>query len=53
MVFATALRDAFLRLKLTRRKKDGKGQIPDYVVEHLSSATPERDVFGLFSHLSQ
>ena len=34
-VFATALRDAFLRLKSTRRKKDGKGQIPDYVVEHL------------------
>ena len=52
-VFATALRDAFLRRKLTRRKKDGKGQIPDYVVEHLGSATPERDVFGLFSHLSR
>ena len=37
----------------TRRKKDGKGQIPDRVVEHLGSATPKRDVFGLFSHLSQ
>ena len=35
VVFATALRDAFLRRKSTRRKKDGKGQIPDYVVEHL------------------
>ena len=53
VVFATALRDAFLRLKSTRKKKDGKGQIPDYVVEHLGSATPERDVFGPFSHLSQ